>query len=87
FQAFNIEVCTSGRIHNVEKRYSEFEDLHKQGILQREMVPKLILRFLNINFVRTGSEESFDQFSSLPDMVAEGVLQGLYNNIDDLSLR
>merc|ERR1712150_297224 len=83
-----------------------------QGIFQGETVPKSILKFLNINFVRTGSEESVDQFSfehtlthqptigfpqdaflldncrsSLPDIVSEGVIQGLYSGMDDVSIR
>ncbi|XP_064609579.1 sorting nexin-24-like [Liolophura sinensis] len=27
---FCVEVCVSGRVHTVEKRYTEFEELHKQ---------------------------------------------------------
>ena len=29
-QAYKIEVFQSGKFHSLEKRYSEFEELHKQ---------------------------------------------------------
>ena len=30
FQAYKIDVFQSGRFHSIDKRYSEFEELHKQ---------------------------------------------------------
>ena len=30
FQAYKIDVFQSGKFHSLDKRYSEFEELHKQ---------------------------------------------------------
>ncbi|XP_021346012.1 sorting nexin-24-like [Mizuhopecten yessoensis] len=48
YTVFNVEVCASGRLTNVEKRYSEFEDLHKQLkkiIRTPEFPPKKVMKW------------------------------------------
>ncbi|KAK7009093.1 sorting nexin-24 [Biomphalaria glabrata] len=48
FTAFTVDVWIAGRHHVIEKRYSEFEDLHKQlkkVIKTPEFPPKKVLKW------------------------------------------
>ncbi|XP_033750325.1 sorting nexin-24-like [Pecten maximus] len=48
YTVFNVEVCAAGRLTNVEKRYSEFEDFHKQLkkiIRTPEFPPKKVMKW------------------------------------------
>ncbi|KAL5005137.1 hypothetical protein ScPMuIL_018593 [Solemya velum] len=48
YTAFQIEVWVSGKTHRIEKRYSEFEELHKQLkkiIPTPEFPPKKVLKW------------------------------------------
>ncbi|KAH9492963.1 Sorting nexin-24 [Bulinus truncatus] len=48
FTAFSVDVWISGRHHVIEKRYSEFEELHKQlkkVIKTPEFPPKKVLKW------------------------------------------
>ncbi|XP_041362194.1 sorting nexin-24-like [Gigantopelta aegis] len=143
YTVFCIEIWVSGRRQCLEKRYTEFEDLHKQvkklmrtpefppkkvmkwshkvlehrrqalqiylqGILDTEVHPKSLLKFLNVN-IETGSFDSLDKLGpdskathqpviafpsdaflqdntngTLPDIVAEGVIMGLYAPVDEI---
>ncbi|KAK6179226.1 hypothetical protein SNE40_011635 [Patella caerulea] len=95
FTVFTVEVWNSGQKNILEKRYSEFEELHKQlkkivvtpdfppkkvmkwnakvleqrrlalqtylqSFLDRDSIPKSLLRFLEVN-IYTGSMESLDR--------------------------
>ena len=48
FQAYRVDVFQSGRSHTLFKRYSKFEELHKQLkklILTPEFPPKKVMKF------------------------------------------
>lgn len=145
YTAYRVDVFESGRSHCLYKRYSEFEELHKQlkkqidtpdfppkkvlkfnqkiietrrvtleaylrGILEGETIPRSFLKFLDVNMPRSGSFDSLDvglseptvshqpmvgfmkdsflqenHRSGLPDIVSQGVLNGLYSFHDDYS--
>ncbi|XP_052792819.1 sorting nexin-24-like [Mya arenaria] len=140
FTAYKVDVFQSGRSHSLYKRYSEFEELHKQlkkvvdtpefppkkvlkfshkvveqrrvalelylqGILESETIPRSFFKFLEVHLPRSGSFDSLDvgmteptvthipvvgfskdaflqenYRSILPDIVVQGVREGLYSN-------
>ncbi|KAK3602352.1 hypothetical protein CHS0354_013346 [Potamilus streckersoni] len=143
YTVFKIDVFHSGRFHSIERRYSEFEDLHKQlkkmitaaefppkkvlkwspkvleqrrqGLqlylqktLEGDMIPTSFFKFLEVSISKSGSFESLDQVdahptighqpmvgfskdaflqenyrSILPDIIVEGVHQGIYSHIEE----
>ncbi|XP_060564404.1 sorting nexin-24-like [Ruditapes philippinarum] len=139
YTAYRVDVFQSGSCHTLQKRYSEFEELHKQlkklietpefppkkvlkfnqkiveqrrvlleaylqGVLEGETIPRSFLKFLEVNLPRSGSFDSLDvglsepavshqpmvgfikdsflqenYRSILPDIVSQGVQNGLYS--------
>ncbi|KAK7116624.1 sorting nexin-24-like isoform X2 [Littorina saxatilis] len=138
YTVFTVDIWVSGQHHMVERRYSEFEELHKQikklmkcpefppkkvlkwnnkvlehrrfalevylqGVVYHEAMPKAVFEFLDISMeddgldfeknsvtympthqaVVTFPEDAYLQDTNrgtLPDIIAEGVTMGLFDN-------